>query len=59
MYLPQSNSGTQTEVILGDCLSVLKQQQDNSIDLIVTSPPYGDQRAKTYGGIKQNEKPES
>lgn len=27
----------------------------NSVDLIVTSPPYADQRAKTYGGVKTGE----
>ena len=26
--------------------------EENSIDLIVTSPPYADQRSNTYGGIK-------
>jgi len=36
----------------GDCEEVLKGLPDNSIDLIFTSPPYADQRAKTYGGIK-------
>jgi DNA modification methylase len=36
----------------GDCLEVLKQYPDDCIDLIVTSPPYADQRATTYGGIK-------
>lgn len=36
----------------GDCESVLSEIQDNSIDLIVTSPPYTDQRSDTYGGIK-------
>src|SRR3989339_369063 len=39
------------DIILGDCLEVLKKQDDNSVDLIVTSPPYADQRTKTYGGI--------
>lgn len=34
-----------------DCKSVLKKLPDNSIDLIVTSPPYADQRKSTYGGI--------
>lgn len=29
----------------------LKKIPDNSVDLIVTSPPYADQRKKTYGGI--------
>ncbi len=39
------------DVILGDCLDVLKKRDDNSVDLIVTSPPYADQRRSTYGGI--------
>ncbi len=34
-----------------DCLEFLKEQKANSINLIVTSPPYADQRKKTYGGI--------
>lgn len=40
-----------TEIFLGDCKDVLKELPDNSIDLIFTSPPYADQRKKTYGGI--------
>ncbi|MCD6475197.1 MAG: site-specific DNA-methyltransferase, partial [Anaerolineaceae bacterium] len=39
------------QVICGDCLDVLKNVPDNSIDLIFTSPPYADQRKSTYGGI--------
>ncbi|MGB3465667.1 MAG: site-specific DNA-methyltransferase [Cyclobacteriaceae bacterium] len=35
-----------------DCLDVLRRTADNSIDLIVTSPPYADRRKSTYGGIK-------
>ncbi len=38
-----------------DCLEVLKTLPDNSVDLIVTSPPYADQRKQTYGGINVNE----
>ena len=41
-----------TNLILGDCKEELKALDDNSIDLIVTSPPYADSRSKTYGGIK-------
>src|SRR5689334_20713733 len=41
-----------TEVICGDCCKILQRFGDNSFDLIVTSPPYADQRTKTYGGIK-------
>lgn len=38
-------------IICGDCEEVLRAFPDNCIDLIVTSPPYADQRKKTYGGI--------
>ena len=41
-----------TNIILGDCKEVLKSLDENSIDLIVTSPPYADSRNGTYGGIK-------
>jgi DNA modification methylase len=41
-----------TKIILGDCREVLKDLDENSIDLIVTSPPYADSRNGTYGGIK-------
>jgi len=39
------------QVYLGDCTERLKELDSDSIDLIVTSPPYADQRSKTYGGI--------
>jgi site-specific DNA-methyltransferase (adenine-specific) len=35
----------------GDCLKVLKTLPDESVDLIVTSPPYADRRNHSYGGI--------
>ena len=41
-----------TNILLGDCREILKTLDDNSIDLIFTSPPYADRRIKTYGGIK-------
>ena len=34
-----------------DCLKTLKNIPDSSTDLIVTSPPYADNRKKTYDGI--------
>lgn len=40
-----------TDLYLGDCKEELKLIPDNSVDLIVTSPPYADQRKNTYGGI--------
>jgi len=38
-------------IIQGDCLAVLKSFPDSCIDLIFTSPPYADNRKKTYRGI--------
>ena len=43
-----------TNILQGDSAEVLKTLPDNSIDLIVTSPPYADQRKSTYGGISPN-----
>jgi site-specific DNA-methyltransferase (adenine-specific) len=40
-----------TKPIFGDCLQKLKEVDTGTIDLIVTSPPYADQRKNTYGGI--------
>ena len=40
-----------TKILLGDCTERLKELENNSVDLIFTSPPYADQRENTYGGI--------
>jgi site-specific DNA-methyltransferase (adenine-specific) len=40
-----------TELYLGDSKTQLLNLSDNSVDLIVTSPPYADQRKSTYGGV--------
>jgi len=42
-------------LILGNCKDELKKLEDNSIDLIITSPPYADSRTQTYGGIKPDD----
>lgn len=44
-------SSVDSAVHEGDCLDVLQRYPADSFDLIVTSPPYADQRASTYGGI--------
>lgn len=44
-----------TKILQGDSKEVLKTFEDNSIDLIVTSPPYADRRKQTYGGVKPEE----
>ncbi len=40
-----------TDIYLGDSKEILKLLPENSVDLIVTSPPYADQRKSTYGGV--------
>ncbi|MFC2681105.1 MAG: DNA-methyltransferase [Capnocytophaga leadbetteri] len=39
------------DIFHGDSAEVLKALPNNTIDLIVTSPPYADQRKSTYGGV--------
>ena len=39
----------------GDCKQELRNLADASVDLIVTSPPYADQRKRTYGGVSPDE----
>jgi site-specific DNA-methyltransferase (adenine-specific) len=39
------------KLFCGDCLEILRNFPDDSIDLIFTSPPYADQRKNTYGGV--------
>ena len=43
------------KLYLGDCQNELIKIPDNSVDLIVTSPPYADQRKSSYGGISPNQ----
>ncbi len=40
-----------TDIFQGNSKEILKTLPDNSIDLIVTSPPYADRRKQTYGGV--------
>ena len=47
--------GVSAEILLGDSKEILKGIPENSIDLIITSPPYADRRKDTYGGIRPDE----
>lgn len=40
-----------TQIIHADCAFALKTLPDQSIDFVITSPPYANQRHHTYGGI--------
>lgn len=41
----------EARIIQGDCQEVLPTLAPDSIDLVVTSPPYADSRTSTYGGV--------
>jgi len=43
------------DIRLGDCLDVLRDFDDETFALIVTSPPYADSRAKTWCLIRSLE----
>jgi site-specific DNA-methyltransferase (adenine-specific) len=45
----------QTRIFENDCLDILRWLPPHCIDLIVTSPPYADQRSHTYGGVHPDE----
>jgi len=48
-------SNNDYELYFGDALEILQKIEKESIDLVVTSPPYADSRTNTYGGIKPDE----
>ncbi|MCS7310362.1 MAG: site-specific DNA-methyltransferase [Armatimonadetes bacterium] len=43
------------QIVEGDCRQLLPQLPDSCVDLIVTSPPYADQRKHVYGGVPPDE----
>lgn len=43
------------QILEGDCRDLLPQLPDACIDLIITSPPYADQRQQVYGGVPPDE----
>ena len=52
-----THSGAGWELYTGDCADVMAGLQAESVDSIVTSPPYAMQRKSTYGGIPEAEYP--
>lgn len=44
-----------SQILRGDCRDLLPTLPDECVDLIVTSPPYADQRRDTYGGVHPDE----
>jgi ParB-like chromosome segregation protein Spo0J len=45
-------------VLHGDCLDLIPTLVDGSISLVVTSPPYAEQRADHYQGISEEDYPD-
>lgn len=41
----------------GDCIEVMKSLPPQSIDAVITSPPYAEQRKSTYGGVNESDFP--
>lgn len=50
-----ASAAVKHRVVIGDSLDVLRQLPDESVNLIITSPPYADQRKSTYGGVPVSE----
>jgi len=45
------------QVVCGDALNLIAQLDDNSINAVITSPPYAEQRKQQYGGISEDDYP--
>lgn len=45
------------DILNNDCLKQLKLMEDDSVDLIITSPPYALQRKDLYGGVSAEDYP--
>jgi site-specific DNA-methyltransferase (adenine-specific) len=47
----EGNQDIENQYLIGDCRDILCHISDNTFDLIVTSPPYADNRKGSYQGI--------
>jgi site-specific DNA-methyltransferase (adenine-specific) len=50
--------GVQVDLHCGDCLTILPTLSAGPVHAVVTSPPYAEQRAKQYGGIREEDYPD-
>ncbi|MBF0606446.1 MAG: site-specific DNA-methyltransferase [Magnetococcales bacterium] len=51
-YLYRTKMG---RAVVGDSMELLRKINDDSVDLVITSPPFALQRQKEYGNREQNE----
>lgn len=54
MLSPRRICVKKSQVIQGDCLDLIPQLPDESIDIVVTSPPYWGQRESLGGGTEKD-----
>lgn len=52
---PRRQSAPAHQLRTGDCRHMLAELPVNSVDLIMTSPPYADARRNSYGGVRPHE----
>lgn len=45
-------------VYQGECIEVMRAMPQESVDAVMTSPPYAEQRKSTYGGIPERDYPD-
>lgn len=45
------NELTLDKIVTADCLDYMRTLPDSCIDVVITSPPYAEQRSNTYGGV--------
>lgn len=45
------------EILEGDCIDVMRTLPAESVDAVITSPPYAEQRKATYGGVPEADYP--
>jgi DNA modification methylase len=55
MYQKPLYSTPRGKAFVGNSLYLLKQLPDNSIDLVITSPPFALRRQKAYGNVEETE----
>ena len=54
----KSSSDDASRVIVGDCMKLIPTLEDGSVGLVVTSPPYAEQRRGQYNGIAEDDYPD-
>ena len=57
-YAPFASRSVAAQYLHGDCLDLIPTLDDCSVSLVVTSPPYADQRAGHYESVPEEDYPD-